>query len=262
MIENKFSNDNSRKDLNKIFQTNVFEYSKPVSLIKKIIEISTESKSIILDFFSGSSTTAQAVLELNEEDGENRKFIMIQIDENVEEDSEAKKSGYNTISDISKARIKKAIEKLKKEREGKIKFEGKQELSFAAYKYSSSNFKRWNEEEAKEAEGLERQLEIHLKSEKESFEQEDMVVELMLKSGYELTTSRKYYQPIPLVNVWSVNEGEMWIYLDEYKEDLKRAISESKPNKVIFLDSCFQKDKDLANLRLELKELDIQSIVL
>lgn len=240
-----------------------FSYPKPTSLAKRLISsIGYKEGDLVLDFFAGSSTTAQAILELNEEDGGHRNFIMVQINEKTEENSAAKEAGYNTISDISKIRIQKVIKKLKQERVGKIDFKGKQELSFAAYRYSSSNFKQWNEEEAKEEEGWNRQLEMHLKSEKEDFIQENMVVELILKNGYELTVPRKYYQPVPFVNVWSVNEGEMWIYLDEYKDDVKKAIVEHQPKKVIFLNSCFQRDKDLANLRLELKELDIQSVVL
>ena len=214
---------------------------KPKQLIKYYLDIINDSDGIILDFFAGSSTTAQAVLELNEEDNGNRKFIMVQIDEEINKDSEAKKTGYDTIADISKARIKKVIENIKKEREGKLNFEEKQQLSFAAYKRSPSNFKQWNEEEAREGQGLNEQLSIHLKSEKEGFEQEDMIVELILKSGYELTVPRKYYQPIPLVNVWSVNEDEMWIYFNPFKEDLKKAIAKYKPTKVILLDSCFRK---------------------
>lgn len=111
-IQNKFSNDNSRKDFNAIFENNVFEYSKPVQLISELVSLTTNSEDTILDFFAGSGTTAQAVLELNKEDGGNRKFILVQLPELCDENSEAYKAGYKTIADISKERIRRVIKTL------------------------------------------------------------------------------------------------------------------------------------------------------
>jgi Adenine specific DNA methylase Mod len=110
-IENKYSNDNSRKELDRIFDKKVFEYSKPSSIIKILSFLSTSNRDIILDFFAGSSTTAHAVLDLNREDNGTRKFIMVQLPEKCDEKSEAFKAGYKTIAEIGKERIRRVIKK-------------------------------------------------------------------------------------------------------------------------------------------------------
>jgi len=95
-------------DIKKLFRFAPFTYPKPVSLIHHFTSITTDKDSIILDFFAGSGTTAHAVTQLNSEDGGNRKFIMVQLDEPTKEDSEARKAGYNSIDEIARERIKRA----------------------------------------------------------------------------------------------------------------------------------------------------------
>jgi adenine specific DNA methylase Mod len=120
-IDNKYSNDNSRKDIAKIFDEKVFEYSKPISLIKMLSQIGSNPTDKILDFFAGSGTTAHAVMELNKEDGGNRKYICVQLPELTDEKSEAHKAGYKTIADIAKERIRRAGKKIGDENETEIK---------------------------------------------------------------------------------------------------------------------------------------------
>lgn len=114
-IENEFSNDNSKKNLLHVFDTNVFDYSKPVSLIKKLVQYTTKKEDLIIDFFSGSGTTAQAVMEQNLEDGANRKYILVQAMEECAENSDARKSGYKTINEIGEDRIQRVSKKIKLE---------------------------------------------------------------------------------------------------------------------------------------------------
>ena len=116
-IGNEFSNDNSKKNLLSIFEASVFDYSKPVALLERLVALSTANNDIILDFFSGSATTAQAVMQLNAEDGGHRKFIMVQLPEATDEKSEAYKAGYKTICEIGKERIRRAGSKINKENE-------------------------------------------------------------------------------------------------------------------------------------------------
>ena len=96
-------------------RTSVFDTPKPYRLIKRILQISTNKNDIILDFFSGSATTAHAVMQLNAEDGGKRKFIMVQLPEPCDEKSEAYKAGYKTIAEIGKERIRRAGKKIKAE---------------------------------------------------------------------------------------------------------------------------------------------------
>ncbi|MDR2152293.1 MAG: site-specific DNA-methyltransferase [Helicobacteraceae bacterium] len=105
------------KDFAELFDNKIFSFPKPTALIKHLINAINhfDKNAIILDFFAGSGTTAQAVIELNAEDGGNRQFIMVQLDEPTNADSEARKAGYNTIDEIARERIKRAAQKIKSE---------------------------------------------------------------------------------------------------------------------------------------------------
>ena len=115
-VESEFSNDNSKKNLVQLFNSSVFDYSKPTALLKALTQYSTQDNDIILDFFSGSATTAHAAMQLNSEDGGNRKFIMVQIPELTDEKSEAYKAGYKNICEIGKERIRRAGAKVQQDR--------------------------------------------------------------------------------------------------------------------------------------------------
>ena len=112
-VENEYSNDNSKKNLTSLFESSVFDYSKPTALLKTLAQYSSAADDIVMDFFSGSATTAHAVMQLNAEDGGHRKFIMVQLPEKCDEQSEAYKAGYKNICEIGKERIRRAGEKLK-----------------------------------------------------------------------------------------------------------------------------------------------------
>ncbi|MGI0528960.1 DNA methyltransferase [Treponema socranskii] len=130
LIENEFSNDNATKAIVDVIGKGVFEYTKPPALIKRLLNLvgktdipeillensaSCSTSDIILDFFSGSATTAHAVMQLNAQDGGSRKFIMVQLDEHVKKGSETEKAGYKTIDEIGRERIRRAAEKIKAE---------------------------------------------------------------------------------------------------------------------------------------------------
>ena len=113
-IENEYSNDNSKKNITQVFDAAVFDYSKPVELLKTITSYATSMSDVVLDFFSGSATTAHAVMKLNAEDGGHRKFIMVQLPEKTDEKSEAYKAGYKNICEIGKERSVGLAEKSRK----------------------------------------------------------------------------------------------------------------------------------------------------
>ena len=106
--ENIYSNDNAKKGIDELMDRGVFEYTKPISLIKRMMNLIANKDALILDFFSGSATTAHAVMQLNAEDGGHRKYIMVQLPEETPEGSEARKAGYATIPAIAKERIRRA----------------------------------------------------------------------------------------------------------------------------------------------------------
>ena len=141
IFSRKFAGDtsSSKKQLDELLDNKgIFDYSKPTLLIKRLLQISTRENSLILDFFGGSGTTADAVMQLNAEDGGNRKFILCTLDEEVADKSAAKEAGYETIDQISRERIRRAAAKIQEEHPELV---GKQDFGFKAYKLDSSNFK-------------------------------------------------------------------------------------------------------------------------
>ena len=121
-------------------QPDILNNPKPVGLLKHLLEFSTDSDSLVVDFFAGSCTTAQAVLELNREDGGNRKFIMIQLPEPTPEKSIARNAGYQTISDIGKTRIQRLLDRMKTDN----LFHESEDLGVKVFKLSESHYRQWN----------------------------------------------------------------------------------------------------------------------
>lgn len=186
-------------EIENFFNSRYFDFPKPANLLKELIEQTTssqdlESREIVLDFFSGSGTTAQAVLELNNEDGKSRQFICIQMPEVLDGNSEAFKAGYRSIADIGRARIKKVIERMEviraeasKQSKLIVKDEPGQSLGFNAFKLAPSNFKEWRTDIENE-EDLLAQMEYHLDSTKPDSLPQSMVYELLLKLALPITT--------------------------------------------------------------------------
>src|SRR5690606_37546335 len=126
---------------------------------------------IVLDFFAGSGSTGQAVLELNEETNGNRRFILVQMPEKTDEKSEAYKSGYKYISDITKTRLKKAIEILDKNKASQLEFEKKPKQGFRCFVLGSSNFKIWRGDVIENEKDLINQIELFKTPQKENFKE-------------------------------------------------------------------------------------------
>ena len=218
LLDNEFSNDNSKKDLIGILNEAVFEYSKPVSLVKKLALVGMmNEKDIFLDFFAGSGTTGQAIIELNKEDGGNRKFILIQIPEATDKSNEAFKAGYKKISEITIERNKRVVEKIQSELElqelknkqnlfagenlGNSKNSINSGLGFKVFKLVKSNFPRVEfapDPEKTDEENIEL-LKKYI-SDKEAqlvtaFNRDELMTEILLKKGFNLNyTTEKQEQ--------------------------------------------------------------------
>ncbi len=240
----------------------IFETPKPVRIIKKCLKVAgveNRNQDIILDFFAGSGTTGQAVLEQNKEDGGNRKFILVQLSEKCDEQSEAFKESYKTIAEIGKERIHRVIKKIEKEKSEKPELfdDGKLDLGFKVFKLSPSNFKIWRGSEITE-ENLETQLQFFIDPVKENHSVDDssnsnMLYELMLKAGYLLTDKVVYNE-----KYYSVNEGELIIALEEMNQELIDTIISTKPKKVITLDKLFTGNDQLkTNTVLQMRDAEI-----
>ena len=190
-----------KKDMKELFGNKIpFSYPKPVDLIKHIIKVGTKNSDLILDFFGGSGTTGQAVYEQNIDDGAKRKFIIVQIPELASEKSDAKKAGFNKISDITIERNKRVVEKLLKEKKNQQpnlftnghKEDATKGLGFKVFKLVKSNFPRveWAPDVEKTDEENIASLKKYI-ADKEAqlvtaFNRDELLTEILLKNGYQL----------------------------------------------------------------------------
>lgn len=222
LLDNEFSNDNSKKDLIGILNEAVFEYSKPVSLVKKLALVGMNEKEVFLDFFAGSGTTGQAIIELNKEDGGNRKFILVQIPELVNENGEAYKAGFKTISDITIERNKRVVQKLieeKKNLQPDLFTNGHKEdavkgLGFKVFRLVKSNFPRVEfapDPEKTDEENIEL-LKKYI-SDKEAqlvtaFNRDELMTEILLKKGFNLNYTTQKQEQFKKNEIYLATDGE------------------------------------------------------
>jgi len=245
------------RELKRLFQGHsFFDYPKPVRLLHRLADLSTDTNDIILDFFAGSATTAHAVLELNK-DGGNRKFIMVQLPEPCEEKSEAYNAGYRTIADIGKERIRRVIKEIKenlatkrKEAEGTLLGLEKEvpelDLGFKILKLDKSNFKIWDGgDQHTTVEELVKQLDLHIDHIDSSSSQEDILYELLLKAGF-MPTEKIEQVTMAGKTVYSISDGSLFICLeDEISKELIDELAKATPKQVICLDHGFQRNDQL-----------------
>ncbi|MBR7022266.1 MAG: site-specific DNA-methyltransferase, partial [Bacteroidales bacterium] len=200
IIEEGIYTNTATKEIASMFGGFWFDFPKPTVLIKQLLSQIVQDEEIVLDFFAGSCTTAHAVMQLNKEDGGHRKFICVQLPELCDEKSEAFKAGYKTIAEIGKERIRRAGAKIRKEVEDeqakqneKLPF-GEEptikmpDLGFKVFKLSESNFKQWRKVKGSENEEWKLQIEDSLHPVAEIATKNNMVYELLLRSGKSLNS--------------------------------------------------------------------------
>ena len=250
------TNDTAKRLLVELFDgISVFDTPKPIALIKQMLLIGCNDNGIVLDFFSGSSPTAQAVVQLNAEDGGNRKFIMVQIPEQTPENSEARKAGYETICQIGKERIRRAGKKILDENKDKDGIENL-DIGFKVFKLDHTNLKIWDGN----GENLKINMMDMVNPIKEDRSQEDVVYEILLKYGVDLT------MPIEEINingykVFSVGKGYLLICLEnELSLELIQSLAERKPKRIVFYDKGFNTETVRINGEQILKKFDVEDI--
>lgn len=226
-----------------------FDFPKPVAFLKQQIEMVTAKNEIILDFFAGSASTAHAAFDLNKDNGGNRKFIMVQLPEPTDENSEAHKAGYKTIADIGKERIRRVIKKIKDEREEKKDLlstdKPELDLGFKVFKLRPSNFKLWDGDATKDKASIEKQIEMFVDHINPKSSQEDILYELLLKSGFALTTKIEKTMLADKA-VYSIDKGSMFICLEkELTPEVIKAMAEKNPVRVVCLDEGFKGNDQL-----------------
>ena len=255
-----------------------FENPKSKQLIMELIQLSNlGNNDIVLDFFSGSATTADAVMQLNGEDGGNREFIMVQLPELTDASSDAFKAGFKTLTEIGKERIRRAGAKIKAEWEAS-EAKRKEELfveedspqtppdtGFKVFKLDTSNLKTWDDTpvdqgDAEQLELLLDRMNDMVNTIKTDRSDTDMVYEIMLKMGVPLTYS---VNPVEIDGKRAYSIGDDSLLLVCLQEGLTAEIIERMaedylPSKMILSEKCFADDTTMANAHYILKERDIE----
>jgi len=238
-FEETILNIQANREMKRLFGNAYFSYPKPTSLIKYLISMFHLENEIILDFFAGSGTTAHAVMQLNAEDGGNRRYIMVQLPEPCNEASEAHKGRYNNIADIAKDRIRLAGEKIREETGADIDY------GFRVYKVDSSNMKDVYYAPDKLSQATLDELESNIKEDRSGL---DLLIQVMLETGLELSLPIET-KMISSKEVHFVAGNLLVACFDEnVDEELIRQIAQGKPSKAVFRDSSFSSCPDKINL--------------
>ena len=252
----------AKQNLKKLFDNkDYFDYPKSIELIKRMITLYTDNDSIVLDFFSGSATTAHAVMQLNAEDGGNRKFIMVQLPEITPEKSEACKAGYENICEIGKERIRRAGDMIINENKDKEGIEDL-DIGFKVFKLDSSNIKEWDPD----YENLEYSLFERQDIIKMGRTNEDLLYEIIIKMGIEPTVGIEEIK-FGEKTIYNIGMGALLICLeDEITEDLvaeipnHKSIIDEMDTKVVFKESGFRTDSAKMNAIQKLKQFGITDV--
>ncbi|MBY5006556.1 site-specific DNA-methyltransferase [Streptococcus suis] len=237
------------QDLKKIFDGKAyFTYPKPVPLMKQIVQLYSEKDGLVLDFFAGSATTSDAVMQLNAEDGGNRKYILCTLDEQVADKSAAKEAGYETIDQISRERIRRAAKKIQEEHPETV---GKQDFGFRAYKLDTSNFKDVSQTPDSFSQ---ESLFDSVSNIKDGRTDLDLLFQIMLTWGMELSLPITKTQ-IDGTDIYNVADSALIAcFADEISESTLRQIAKEEPLRAVFKDESFANSAAKINLGQIFKE--------
>ena len=240
------TNEDANEELHSILGVqNIFSFSKPTVLVSKIIQSLYDKNSIVLDFFAGSSTTADSVMQLNSADSGNRQFIMVQLPEICQETSVAFKAGYKNICEIGKERIRRAGEQIKKDHP-----ESKVDVGFRVFKVDSSNMKDVYYNPESLSQDLLLSLESNIKEDRSDL---DLLFGCILDLGLTLDKEVKE-ETIGDTKVYIYNDDEkegpdlIACFADNITEDVITAIAKRNPLKAVFKDSSFENSPSKINL--------------
>jgi adenine-specific DNA-methyltransferase len=273
LIDNKVkvgTNEDAYNESIQLFKNEgIMNYPKPVSLITFLINSITyfDKDAIILDFFSGSATTAHAVMQLNAEDGGNRKFIMVQLPEETDPKSEAYKAGYKNICEIGKERIRRAGKKIEEELKAKSTkgdlFEGDKEVKmvdtgFRVLKVDSTNMKDVFYSPSQYNQQMLLDLESNIKDDRTDI---DLLYGVLLEWGVPLSLPH-ITEKIGGKDVHFVNDTDLVACFEEHvPEEVIREIARRKPLRVVFRDSSFRNSPDKINVTEIFKTLSPETTI-
>lgn len=257
-VERQYHTEVGQEVLDALIPGRVFQSPKPPALIKTALQLTNDPDALVLDFFVGSGTTAQAVLELNREDGGSRRFVLVQLPEPTPEDSDARKEGFETIGDICKERVRKVIAKLEGESEGRLDLSERElpeDLGFRVFRLTTSSFARWRELATEDEAEYMRQMELLADGLADGWTVGDVLWEVALKEGFGLSSRVSRVDEVTDLTVYRVDdfdlEQSILVCLDD-KVDLEglRPLALTHDTVLVCRDSALD-DTVAANLALQ-----------
>ena len=245
------TNQRGSLEVENLFKQRLFDFPKPTLLIKNLLNIGSSSDDLILDFFSGSGTTAHAVMQLNAEDGGKRRYLCVQLPEETDEKSEARKAGFDTIAEIAKERIRRAGKQIS----GSLKDGQRVDTGFKVFKLSESSFKQWRQPE--NIADLGTTMEMFVNAVQDNAAPENMLYELMLRLGCKLTSPVEHKNGV----YWVTDEDtgkRIALLLEAANQTLIDEVIAAAPAKVVALDKWFDGNDALkSNTVLQMKDAGI-----
>ncbi len=234
----------AKQDLAELLGGNIFDFPKNISFIKTLIELNTSSESIVLDFFSGSGTTAHAVMQLNAEDGGNRKWIMVQLPEETPEDSEARKAGYKNIPEIARERIRRSGDKIVKEYP-----ESKVDYGFRSLVIADTNFKDVNKPVSEISQTSLLETVDNIKKDRLPIDLlYGVLTQLALELNRPIETRKITESTVYLYDYLGEISGLIACFDEKISETAIKHIASLKPLTAVFKDSSFENSQAKVNL--------------
>jgi adenine-specific DNA-methyltransferase len=243
-----FNTQNGTQEVKALLGSDAMPFPKPSALIEAVVNLGAGRDGLILDFFAGSGTTGHAVMEVNRQDRGNRRFILVQLPEPTGRDD------YRTIAEICKERVRRVIDKMNADDAALLTLqEGEQpDRGFRVFKLGTSNFTTWDTGEPGSAEVLEQRLELHVDHIRDGRIDDDLLCEILLKSGFPLTTPVETLE-LAGKRVYIAADGALLLCLDrELTLDLIREMAQMAPERVVCLDEGFAGNDQLKTNAVQL----------
>lgn len=237
--DNTSSNKEGKKEILNLFGDSFFDTPKPTALIVRLLKLATKNGDLVLDFFSGSATTAHAVMQLNAEEQADRRFLMVQLPEDINDTSEAYNAGYKNICEIGKERIRRAAKKIKEETGADIDY------GFRVYRVDSSNMKDVYYTPDKLGQMNLDDLASNIKEDRTG---EDLLIQVMLEFGLELSLPMESKEIEGKTVHYVAGNSLIACFDDEVSETVIKKIAEDQPLRVVFRDSSFRDDSARINV--------------
>lgn len=248
LFDTAFNHEHGKEEVRALFGKTPFDFPKSTALIEYLLRLGSSNGDLVLDFFAGSGTTAHAVMALNAEDGGNRRCISVQLPEPTDEKSDARKAGYETISEITRERIRRAGTKILEDESAKLDGHSDTlDVGFRAYKLVDTNFTKWRADSSLDENELSDLFAQMEESADNNARPEALLTEILLKLGFSLTEQVTNVDVAGL-QAFSVSDGLVVAYLNEHtKPELEqlRALVALEPERLVVLEDSFHGDDEL-----------------